>query len=157
MTLHHLHVALQRVAVSHGNGQEKSLLERSQSEREVATRGQMDEGMVPVSWLSLRYLQQWEHEAKTIQREDDKDGVRFISTQLAHLSRSSTDRRHQAAGEEERPHLQDSQAREVPQAVGDGAGQLVGVEEPAAVRARGQDHAKRGRQRRSQIHKYQSP
>ena len=37
-------------------------------------------GMVPVSWLPPRSLQQWEHEDKTMQREDeDKDGVRFTS------------------------------------------------------------------------------
>ena len=35
---------------------------------------------------------------------------------------------------------------------GDGAGQLVVGEGPAAVGARGQDHAERGRQRRSEIH-----
>jgi hypothetical protein len=38
--------------VPHGNGQEKLLLERLQASREpVAKRGQMDEGMVPVSLL----------------------------------------------------------------------------------------------------------
>ena len=58
----------------------------------------------------------------------------------------------QASGEEERPHLQGLHALEVPQAVGDGAGELVVVEGPAAVGARGQDHAQRERQRRSEIH-----
>ena len=38
---------------------------------------------------------------------------------------------------------------------GDGAGELVVAEEPTAVEARGEDHARRGRQLRwSQIHKY---
>ena len=39
----------------------------------------MDEGMVPVSLLSERVLQQWEDGVETMQREDDKDGVRFTS------------------------------------------------------------------------------
>ena len=73
----------------------------------------MDEGMVPVSWLLSRDLQQWEYEDKTMQREEDTNGVRF-TTINHHQAR-------QAAGEKERPHLQDSQAREVPQAGGDGA------------------------------------
>ena len=46
-----MHVALQALAVVHGSGQEKSLLWRLQYELEVATKGQMDEGMVPVSLL----------------------------------------------------------------------------------------------------------
>ena len=46
---------------------------------EAATKGQMDEGMVPVSWLLSRDLQQWEYEDKTIQRKEDKDGVRFTT------------------------------------------------------------------------------
>ena len=46
---------------------------------EVATRGQMDEGMVPVSLLIWRSLQQWEQEVKTMQRVGAKDGVRFTS------------------------------------------------------------------------------
>ena len=36
-------------------------------------------GMVPDRWFSLRDLQQWKHEAKTMQRVGGKDGVRFIS------------------------------------------------------------------------------
>ena len=36
----------------------------------------------------------------------------------------------QEAGEEERPHLQAPQALEVPETVGDGAGQIVVEEEP---------------------------
>ena len=45
--------------MAHGNGQEKSLLLRTHWSREpVVKRGQMDEGMVPVSWLTERYLQQ---------------------------------------------------------------------------------------------------
>ena len=63
-----------------------------------------------------------------MQREEEKDGVRFTSIALRHGS--------QAAGETEMPHLQVNQAREVPQAVGDGAVQLVAVETPAAVGAR---------------------
>ena len=55
------------------------------------------------------------------------------------------DQARHAAGEEEGPHLQGVQALQVPQAVGDGAGQLVDVEAPAAVGARGQDHAERER------------
>ena len=56
----------------HGNGQEKSLLSSRQYEIKVpATTGQIDEGMVPVSLLRLSCLQQWEDEAKTMQREDD--------------------------------------------------------------------------------------
>ena len=39
----------------------------------------MDEGMVPVSWLVSRALQQWEHEVKTGRTEEDKDGVRFTT------------------------------------------------------------------------------
>ena len=35
---------------------------------------------------------------------------------------------------------------------GDGAGELVVLEAPAAVGARGQDHAESGRKRRSEIH-----
>ena len=38
--------------------------------------------MVPVSWLLWRFLQQREHEAETIRREKDKDGVRFIRSTL---------------------------------------------------------------------------
>ena len=83
-----------------------------------------------------------------MQREKDKDGVRFTSIALRHGSK--------AAGEEERPHLQGIQVLEVPQAVGDGASQLVDVEAPAAVGARGQERttnaANRERQMRSQIH-----
>ena len=60
----------------------------------------------------------------------------------------------QAAGEEERPHLQASQALEVPQAVGDGASQLVDAEVPAAVGVGGQGHAKIKRQRWGEIHHY---
>ena len=64
-----------------------------------------------------------------MQREDDKDGVRFTCISLnKHGSK--------AAGVEEGPHLQLLQALEVSQAVGDGAGQMVGVEVPAAVGAR---------------------
>ena len=37
-------------------------------------------GMLPVSWLKARNLQQWEHEAKTTQRQEDKDGVRFTGS-----------------------------------------------------------------------------
>ena len=42
------------------------------------TRGQMDEGMMPVSLLLMRPLQQWQHK----QRDDDKDRVRFTTTIL---------------------------------------------------------------------------
>ena len=70
---------MQILAVAHGNGQEKSLLERLHCTKPVTKRGQMDEGMVPVSLLAARSLQQWEHEDKTMQREEDKDGVRFTS------------------------------------------------------------------------------
>ena len=67
-----MHAAPQILAVAHGNGQEKLLLSSSQWSREpVVKRGQMDEGMVPVSLLRLSCLQQWEDEAKTMQREDD--------------------------------------------------------------------------------------
>ena len=67
-----MHEAPQIVAVAHGNGQEKSLFWSSQRSREpVVKRGQMDEGMVPVSWLEARDLQQWEHEVETMQTEDD--------------------------------------------------------------------------------------
>ena len=34
-------------------------------------------GMVPVSWLLARFLQQWEHEVETMQRKVDKDEVRY--------------------------------------------------------------------------------
>ena len=36
-------------------------------------------GMVPVSLLRQKDLQQWEHEAKTMQREGGKNGVRFTT------------------------------------------------------------------------------
>ena len=70
---------MQILAVAHGNGQEKSLLERLHCTKPVTKRGQMDEGMVPVSWLEERPLQQWDYDVKTMQREDGKDGVRFTS------------------------------------------------------------------------------
>ena len=60
-----------------------------------------------------------------MQREKDKDGVRFTSMTLRHGSR--------ATEKKERPHLQVPQALEVAQAVGDGAGQLVVPEVPARV------------------------
>ena len=69
-----------------------------------------------------------------MQQEDGKDGVRFTS--ITRLMKHGS----KAVGEEERPHLQGHQAREVPKAGGDGAGQLVDGEVPAAVGARGQDH-----------------
>ena len=81
--------------------------------------------MVPVSWLLARFLQQWEHEAKTMQREDDKNGVSLLKFALVKTAK--------AAGEEEGPHLQVNQAREVPQAVGDGAGELIRGEVPEVV------------------------
>ena len=34
--------------------------------------------------MSVRDLQQWAHEAKTMQREEDKDGVRFTTTTTLH-------------------------------------------------------------------------
>jgi hypothetical protein len=71
--------------------------------------------MVLGSWLEPRNLQQWEHEAKTIQ------GVRQRRSDIHHYYPHQA---RQAAGEEERPHLQTLQALEVPQAVGDGAGEL---------------------------------
>ena len=74
----------------HGNGQEKSLSWRAHSP--VVKRGQMDEGMVPFSWLLQRSLQQWEHEDKTTQREGGKDGVRFTGSkrgrEAAHTGQS---------------------------------------------------------------------
>jgi hypothetical protein len=54
-------------------------------------RGQMDEGMVPVSLLWSRVLQQWEDGVETMQREDDTDGVRFTS--IITLIYASTARR----------------------------------------------------------------
>ena len=71
-----MHEAPQIVAVAHGNGQEKLLFwsrqkSRSRYGESVAKRGQMDEGMVPVSWLEARDLQQWEHEVETMQTKDD--------------------------------------------------------------------------------------
>ena len=65
-----------------------------------------------------------------MQREDDKD-----SSEIHHYHHHQDGSK--AAGEEERPHLQASHALEVPQAGGDGAGQLVVVEAPVAVGARG--------------------
>ena len=113
-----VHVAPQSLAVPHGNGQEKLLLLRSHWSREpTVKRGQMDEGMVPVSSLPARDLHQCVF--NTIQRQEGSD----LSSSTAHT----------AAGEEEGPHLQALQAREVPQAVGDGAVKLVVGEGPAAV------------------------
>ena len=61
--------------------------------------GQMDEGMVPVSLLWSRYLQQWEYEVKTMQREEDKDGVRFTSINHPDICKHGS----QAARDEDKP------------------------------------------------------
>ena len=52
----------------------------------------------------------------------------------------------------ERTMVQGAGGQEGADGRGDGAGQLVGVEAHAAMGARGHDHTKKGRQRRSQIH-----
>ena len=65
-----------------GKGHENSLWSRLQPSSRPGKRGQIEEGIVPVSLLPDKSLRQtsWDQvEDTSMQREADKDGVRFMT------------------------------------------------------------------------------